>query len=203
MQKQHKQQQKQLQDAIGRKYGVSNKTSSQVITALTEIERQRQRTKVSLPGRPGTQQNQPASSAVQMPNDAEVVDVQSIIGRLYGSSTPAQGSGASGASAPAQGSAPVGRPSAAQGGGLLSLIINIIRSLLGMGRQSQGSADIMNIVGDLLGGATNTSQAPDMASILSGLLGGGGSASGSGSQGIDVEDLVAGLLGGQTSGRSR
>lgn len=159
--------QRQLRDAIKSKYGVSNKTSGQVIRALTEIEKHRQGISVGLPGRPGPEQ------------DEQVPDIESIVGGLAGSSY------------------------SAQSGGILGLIINVIKRLLGLGAsgQSQGGQDVTNILSDLMSGATHPNQAPDLASILLGLLGSNGLTTGSGGQAPDIEELVMSLLGGQTSSR--
>lgn len=152
--------QRQLSDAIQSRYGVSKKTSGQIIKALTEIEKHRQGKVTALPGRPGSQQNEQAPS------------IDTIVGGLSG------------------------------GGGILGLIINLIKSLFGLGKsgQSQGSQDVMNVLGDLMGGATQPNQAPDLASILLGLLGGTGSGS---QQAPDIEELVTSLLSGQMSSRGK
>jgi hypothetical protein len=152
----------QLRDAIQTKYGVSSTTSGQVVQALTEIEKHRQTATGVLPGRPGYEQQ------------AQVPNIENIIGGLIGSGSPAQG------------------------GGMLSLIINIIKRLMGMGRggQPQGGHNVTSILSDLTGGATHPGQAPDLANILVSLLGG------SGGQAADIEGLLTSLLGGQAPSRS-
>lgn len=76
-------QQRQLRNAIQSRYGVSKKTSNQVIKGLAEIEKHRQGTAVGLPGRPGpsTQQSE------------QVPSIDTIIGGLFGSGASAQGGG--------------------------------------------------------------------------------------------------------------
>jgi len=171
--------QRQLRDSIKTKYGVSSRTSNQVITALTEIEKHRQGKATGLPGRPGSEQNQSQSQSQSQSDQIPIIDT--IIGGLDGSGSSSQ-----------------------RGGGLLGLIINFILSLFTRrgGSQAQGSNNVMNILTDLTGGATNPSQAPDLASILLGLLG-GGSTAGSSGQAPDVEDLITSLMSGRSSKKSR
>jgi hypothetical protein len=67
--------QRQLRDIIQNKYGVSSKTSGQVIQALTEIEKHRQ----GLPGRSGTTQ------------DGQAPNIENIVGGLFGSGSAQKG----------------------------------------------------------------------------------------------------------------
>ena len=173
--------QRQLRDAIKSKYGVSNRTSNQVITALAEVEKHRQRASVSIPSRPrpGVQQSEPVQLFQQQAQQSQhaqqgeqMPSIETIVGGLTG------------------------------GGGLLGLILGLIKKFLGGGAssQSQGNQNVSNILTDLMSGATNPNEAPDLANVLTGLLGGSGAQSGSGGQ-PDIEGLITSLLSGQTSPR--
>jgi hypothetical protein len=179
---------KELRNAIQTKYGVSKKTSGQVIKVLTEIERQRQ-VAIGLPGRPGpgqsnqqVQQVQQVQHAQQAQQAQEVPNIESLIGGVLGGGS-------------------------SQRGGLLGLILTILLKLFGMGgssSQSQSGNNVTSILNDLMGGAIHPGQAPDLSSVLGGLLGG---STGSGGQASDIESMVTTLLGGgqrsSRGGRSR
>ncbi len=156
--------QRQLRDAIKDRYGVSNRTSNQVINALTEIEKHRQGKVVGLPGRPGTQQEEQQ----QMP------DIETIVGGVSGSGYSAQGGGILGLiMSLVLKLLGLGRSGQSQGG---QDIMNILGDLMGGATNPDQAPDLASILGGLLGSGGSTtgssSQAPDIEDLVMGLLSG-------------------------------
>lgn len=150
--------QRQLRDAIKDRYGVSNKTSNQVIRALAEVEKHRQGKATGLPGRPGTQQNE------QAPDINSIVGGVSsrggILGLIISLITGLLGRGRSGQS---QGSPDV---------------MNILSDLMSGATRPDQAPDLTSILLGLLGGGGSGSttgsgsQAPDVEDLVMSLLSG-------------------------------
>lgn len=160
--------QRQLRDAIKSKYGVSGRTSNQVIRALTEIEKHRQGKAVGLPGRPGTQQ------------DEQVPNIESIVGGLSGSGYAAQGGGILGLIITLiTRLLGLGRSGPSQGG---QDVTNILGDLMGGATNPNQAPDLASILLGLLGGGASTTgsgnQAPDIDDLVMSLLSGQASSRG-------------------------
>jgi hypothetical protein len=145
--------QRQLQDVIQSRYGVSSKTSNQVIQALTEIEKRRQGTAVGLPGRTDAQQTEP-------------LNIESIVGDLFGS----RRGGLLGLIIYIIGRLLFGgrnRQSSQD-------VTNILGDLMGGATHSNQAPDLANILLGLLGTGSG-SQSSDVEGLVTSLLSGQGS----------------------------
>lgn len=153
--------QRQLRDAIKSKYGVSNRTSNQVIRALAEVEKHRQGKAAGIPRRPDSQQEE------QVPN------IESIVSGLSAGGFSAQGGGILGLIISLITKLlGFGRSGQSQGG---QDVTHILSDLMSGATQPDQAPDLASVLSGLLGGGSTTGssgQAPEIEELVTSLLSG-------------------------------
>ena len=163
----------QILNAIKTKYGVSDQVSSQVLSALTEIEKHRQ---IAAGGQ--------VAGMPSLNQGAQVPNINSIVGGLLNNGNPSQSGGLLDIIK-----------------SLIALVMSVLGGNQTQGGNNANNANnVMSILNDLTGGATHPGQAPDLTNILGNLLGNSttSSTAGSDNQLANLEGMVNTLLAGQT-----